>query len=140
VRDARAAASDSVSVMVRPRALVDASFTFEADATMPGKVTFRAAAPDGTATWDFGDDSPPATGLEVTHTYAEPGDYEVQMERTTTAGETASATQPLSIQPAKSREVPAQAGPWLAVVVGVGAMVAALGAAGVFLVLRRRKA
>lgn len=43
-----------------------------------------------TVTWDFGDGSAPATGLEVTHTYAEDGEYQVRL--TVTDGDGGSAS------------------------------------------------
>ncbi len=71
----------------------------------PGPVRFSSSAStdlDGeivAATWDFGDGSDAASGLEVTHSYTSAGKYTVTMTVTDDRGATATATAKVTTVP-----------------------------------------
>ncbi len=59
------------------------------------------SAEKGTATWDFGDESEPATGDVVTHAYTKAATYFVKLTITKADGTTVTKTQPLMISDIK---------------------------------------
>lgn len=69
----------------------------------PLAVSFSAAAssdPDGdplTCTWDFGDGTPPAEGMNVTHTYVANGRYLANLTVSDGRGGSSSLTEPLVV-------------------------------------------
>ena len=57
-----------------------ANLYYEMDCEAPLEYTFRDSSYNATTvTWDFGDGSPMETGTDLTHTYAETGDYWVKL-------------------------------------------------------------
>lgn len=80
-----------------------AQFTFSIDASNALRVNFDGSASsdaDGPLTelsWDFGDDSDPAFGAVVSHTYAEPDDYTVVLTVTDEFGAKASSSQVVDV-------------------------------------------
>jgi PKD repeat protein len=133
----------SVQVWNTPRVPPDASFTFEAAKLAPEMLTFHAVAGDGTATWDFGDGSAPATGAQPVHGFPAPGTYMVTLNRTSASGVSASTVQPVTVvgaPPAKSASTRAQepAGGWslLWVILAIAAALA-LAVAGIVMLRRR---
>ncbi|MGK7392341.1 MAG: PKD domain-containing protein [Candidatus Cyclobacteriaceae bacterium M2_1C_046] len=74
-----------------------ASFQFEADPDDFRKVTFSNFSQNfETSLWDFGDGNT-STEESPVHTYAEAGDYQVELTVTSATGATASKTQTVSI-------------------------------------------
>ncbi|RCK70063.1 PKD domain-containing protein [Desertihabitans brevis] len=85
------------------RALVPptASFSEEVD-DLTVAVDGRASAASGGRTitgysWDFGDDSPATTGATASHTYAEPGRYEVTLTVTDSSGVVGSTSREVTV-------------------------------------------
>jgi PKD repeat protein len=56
--------------------------------------------------WDFGDGSSPATGAMVTHTYAQPGTYQVKLTVTDKEGGAASITHTITVASASGPKPP----------------------------------
>lgn len=98
-RGAIATATRTVLINLLPTA----EFSFEIFGNNQLSVRFDAGAstdPDGLITqyrWNFGDGSPNAFGVVVTHTYAVPGTYPVQLTTTDDLGQSRSATQQVQV-------------------------------------------
>ncbi|WP_205701600.1 PKD domain-containing protein [Hymenobacter rigui] len=79
-------------------AVPQASFTSQANTTeFPTVVTFTSTSTDGFVySWDFGDNSR-GTGSPVSHTYPQPGSYQVQLYTSGRGGTGISAKQTITI-------------------------------------------
>lgn len=72
------------------------------NATVHQAMTFDASSSQGTGltySWNFGDQSPAATGVKVTHSYARVDDFTATLTVTDSAGHTASSTQSVRVVP-----------------------------------------
>jgi PKD domain-containing protein/Big-like domain-containing protein len=90
-----------------------ASFTFSPSAPLVGQVVSFDGSPssdlDGTVTsysWIFGDGSGPAGGVTVTHTYAKPGNYTVQLSVTDNSGSVAATTRTVAVSSPSAPPLP----------------------------------
>ncbi len=123
---------------VRVNAPPVASFTASASSITAGSaITFDASSSsdsDGTVVtyqWNFGDGSN-ATGKSVTHTFANPGSYQVKLSVTDNDGGTKQFAMTIRVDASVNPIL--QAAPYIAAGVGIAAL-----AAGALLLIRRRR-
>jgi hypothetical protein len=95
-------ATDGVIVTVDPNQIPSASFT-HAETNLTVNVNGSGSSdPDGSIvgySWDWGDGTPPDSGVTASHSYAAGGTYTVSLTVTDNGGATGSTSQPVTVSP-----------------------------------------